>query len=445
MEPTSSRDTVPMSSTTLNRVRRTLTAPGPYAPQSSAHSMDELALPFPFEVAVPRYPLPHLTPATTTGSITAAAPSSYVDTGSLWEVPDDQLEQEATGCQLISTVENIPEENHEPGAVVEDPELDVDPISTIEEVPRSYMSIKFGRETVPVVDPAPEPVIDAEETSQDQDDIAQRDENVNSVEPADILTQPENSLPQPQTVSGMEPKEHSLKRVNKSRKKKVKRGKTTSAVVRRMVESDIEDDVIWIDEKKSRPAIIDDTDASDDILDLNENDNLFATNGPTHETNSTTEGVPRIEVQVQVPTTAVDKPNGYVGLAQKKRGRKRKKTGQEDVSMQQIETLIPDDPCGNHKYNIPSASLQPSSSPDIVKQQTPEPKVDHHDLHTSVETPRSPVDKRAEPIPSTETPKKPALKGADKHSPIAVTAKVAYRVGLSRKARIAPLLKVVRK
>ena len=46
-----------------------------------------------------------------------------------------------------------------------------------------------------------------------------------------------------------------------------------------------------------------------------------------------------------------------------------------------------------------------------------------------------------------ETPHKattPAPKGPDKHSPIS-SAKVAYRVGLSKKARIAPLLKIVRK
>ena len=46
-----------------------------------------------------------------------------------------------------------------------------------------------------------------------------------------------------------------------------------------------------------------------------------------------------------------------------------------------------------------------------------------------------------------ETPKKPAIasgKGSDKHSPIS-SSKVAYRVGLSKKARIEPLLRIVRK
>lgn len=46
-----------------------------------------------------------------------------------------------------------------------------------------------------------------------------------------------------------------------------------------------------------------------------------------------------------------------------------------------------------------------------------------------------------------ETPRKiatPAAKGPDKHSPIS-SGKVAYRVGLSKRARIAPLLTIVRK
>ncbi|KAF6236162.1 hypothetical protein HO173_005791 [Letharia columbiana] len=49
--------------------------------------------------------------------------------------------------------------------------------------------------------------------------------------------------------------------------------------------------------------------------------------------------------------------------------------------------------------------------------------------------------------PPPETPRKsatPAPKGPDKHSPIS-SGKVAYRVGLSKRARIAPLLRIVRK
>lgn len=411
--------------------------------------MDELALPFPFEVAVPRHPLPHQDSAPNIGSITTAAPSSYVDTGSLWEVPDDQPNQASTDRQSIRTAENVPEESNGVDTLVEDPEHDVDPISTIDEAPRCYVNTQPGRASILLVDPVTDPAIDVEEASRDQDDIIQGNENVHFIEHTDFPPQPEENPPQPQTVSIIESEKRHQKRAKKSQKKKVKRGKTTSAVVRRRVESDIEDDVIWVDEKKSRPAIIDDSDASDDILDLNDSDNLFVTNAPAHEAESVAEALPRIEVQVQVPTKAVDEPNGQVSLAPNKRGRKRKKTDQEDVSVeepprQQIEKIIPDDSLGNRIYNTPSVS-QPHSSPETIKQQTPEPKVDHHNPHTSVESPENSVDKRVEPTFPAETPKKPAIKGPDKHSPIAVTAKAAYRVGLSRKARIAPLLKVVRK
>lgn len=449
MEPTSSRDTLPMSSTTLSRVRRTLTAPEPYIPPSSAHSMDELALPFPFEVAVSRYPSLHQSPATNRRSITTAAPSSYVDTGSLWEVPDDQPNQKPTGYQFHSTIETIPEEHYELDTVLEGPEQDVDPISTIEEAPQNCENIYAEDENALQLDHGPDPAIDVEEAPRIQDDIIQGDENIHPIEPTH--TSPEGVSPsQPQNVSIVEPKKRSLNRAKKNQKKKVKRGKTTSAVVRKTVESDVEDDVIWIDEKKPRSAIIDDTDASDDILDLNDNDNMFSPNSLAHEAELVPKSLPKIEVQVQVPTNVADK-SGQAGPAPKKRGRKRKKTGQEDISHQKspprpVESIISDNSVENCDNNIiPSATPPPLSSPAIVNQLTPEPRVDNHNLRTSVEISESFVDKKIEPAPPAETPKKPTVKGPDKHSPIAVTAKVAYRVGLSRKARIAPLLKVVRK
>ena len=65
--------------------------------------------------------------------------------------------------------------------------------------------------------------------------------------------------------------------------------------------------------------------------------------------------------------------------------------------------------------------------------------------HTTQSSPStSPAKANAAP---PETPHKPttrAPKGPDKHSPIS-SGKVAYRVGLSKRARIAPLLRIVRK
>ena len=57
----------------------------------------------------------------------------------------------------------------------------------------------------------------------------------------------------------------------------------------------------------------------------------------------------------------------------------------------------------------------------------------------------SPAKANAAPAPETpHRPTTPAPKGPDKHSPISI-GKVAYRVGLSKRARIAPLLRIVRK
>ena len=56
----------------------------------------------------------------------------------------------------------------------------------------------------------------------------------------------------------------------------------------------------------------------------------------------------------------------------------------------------------------------------------------------------SPIKKNAQPPRTPERSATPNQKGPDKHSPIS-SAKVAYRVGLSKRARIAPLLRMVRK
>ena len=56
----------------------------------------------------------------------------------------------------------------------------------------------------------------------------------------------------------------------------------------------------------------------------------------------------------------------------------------------------------------------------------------------------SPAKANAAPPETPHKPSTPAPKGPDKHSPISM-GKVAYRVGLSKRARIAPLLRIVRK
>jgi len=76
---------------------------------------------------------------------------------------------------------------------------------------------------------------------------------------------------------------------------------------------------------------------------------------------------------------------------------------------------------------------------------TPKPVEKAVNLLSPIKTTASSSTKAMETPP--ETPPKagtPAQQGLDKHSPIS-SGKVAYRVGLSKRARIAPLLKIVRK
>lgn len=79
---------------------------------------------------------------------------------------------------------------------------------------------------------------------------------------------------------------------------------------------------------------------------------------------------------------------------------------------------IPDSPVSKNSEKIPPPQQNPtpSSSPSPIKQQLRPP----------------------------QTPPKSASTGPDKHSPLN-SSKVAYRVGLSKRARIEPLLRIVRK
>lgn len=65
-------------------------------------------------------------------------------------------------------------------------------------------------------------------------------------------------------------------------------------------------------------------------------------------------------------------------------------------------------------------------------------------LQQQISTPSSSPSPTKQQPSSPQTPSKPAATGPDKHSPLN-SSKVAYRVGLSKRARIEPLLRIVRK
>lgn len=263
------------------------------------------------------------------------------------------------------------------------------------------------------------------------------------------------------------------KKAKESKKKKLKRGKTTSVTLKKTYESDVEDDVIWIDERPSNHILQDDQTAQK------------PNNDPTVVTSDNTESF-----QIQIPrphspsATEVTEPKTSLRTSKeepkpapptpKKRGRKRKKTSElqisEETSSENANELTGsrDDSQVQPPQQLDigvSVMLERPSNQDINERKTEiindeSPSREEATPHPQSLSPSKPS--AATEINAPETPKKPEStsnqadmstcprtkdldKGPDKHSPIAGTSKVPYRVGLSRKARIAPLLKIIRR
>ncbi|KAL2849577.1 hypothetical protein BJY01DRAFT_142484 [Aspergillus pseudoustus] len=215
----------------------------------------------------------------------------------------------------------------------------------------------------------------------------------------------------------MEPPPKPKKQVGK---KKVKRSKTTSVTLTKTVEPDVEDDVIWIDERPIAP--------------------------PEHEDQTN-------------PGKAGPDP----APVPKKRGRKRKKTAEQLENEAEIqaraEVANPVEETNNpEELNV---NLQKPGISVVLKNNTRNqtPDITNPDLNLEQDTPEpqpplllSPTKESNDaPEQPPETPRKttdpktPSNKGPGKHSPISSTCKVPYRVGLSKKARIAPLLKIIKR
>ncbi|KAJ5200631.1 hypothetical protein N7491_008563 [Penicillium cf. griseofulvum] len=224
------------------------------------------------------------------------------------------------------------------------------------------------------------------------------------------------------------------------KKKKARKSKTTPA----SGPAD-DDDVIWVDTKplSSEPSIEKATppevlreDLESDILDSN----------------------PPVEPQAPVPA-AGEKTQDAEKPAPKKRGRKRKKTEQAETPSESVDTPEPNKPT--------SGAQTPASKLAVVVDNSPrsmlEANADNNDtsaIQSENQEPHPLPDSKSLPettinTPQPQTPSKPdaasinkpqnAGKGPDKHSPISARSGVPYRVGLSKRARITPLLKMVRK
>jgi len=266
--------------------------------------------------------------------------------------------------------------------------------------------------------------------------------------------------PQPPKPPKGEPNPHSIepskpKQPRKEpKKKKLKRGKTTSVTLHKTYEPDVEDDVIWIDDRHHDPQ----HDRRPDSI-------------PTPDSISTPAGEQETLATVEVSTMGCDQEQGNPNPepAAKKRGRKRKKTAEQPPVSAEVSTevkghapgqipsnvsVVVEKPANDNKQKSNLSTIdktQPSSAPAPVPEAGPEPEPEQEPTSNAPVTP-----KKSDPTPdilnqeegqcAADTSTKPNNdKGPSKHSPIASTSKVPYRVGLSRRAQIAPLLKVIRK
>lgn len=277
-------------------------------------------------------------------------------------------------------------------------------------------------------------------------------------------------------------------------KKKVKRGKTSSAAISRKRQiTDLDDDVIWLDERpvaetpihqdtqqtvkteenhhNSKVAVATDGVSASGSLERHESAQGDAPDisGTTQNATDNSEAAPKQRSRKRIKT----------GESQKKKPetKKRRKstsisatddvfqestvgengTSAKDVFSEQLqqphETAAEKD-----KENQDPSPLRPETQKNtecppttpepqpISQAQCPPPTIADStalDTHAPTNSAKSmtppPPSQPAQP----STP--PTTKGPDKHSPITVNKKVNYRVGLSRSAKIAPLLRTIRK
>lgn len=199
------------------------------------------------------------------------------------------------------------------------------------------------------------------------------------------------------------------------KKKKIKRSKTAPETLHKAGKMDDDDDVIWME---SRPLEMEYANAATNHV--NEDGEASKVSGSE----------PPISSKEAVETPAPEP---------KKRGRKRKKT------VEQTEAPA--------AANDPQLESKTHTLPDATKQHTPitdPPKGDAKEYTTLGKQSESELTPQPEQLTKQTAagslPQTPQIAKPRKvHSPISSTSKVPYRIGLSKRARIAPLLKVVRK
>ncbi|KAJ6024170.1 hypothetical protein N7540_004967 [Penicillium herquei] len=134
--------------------------------------------------------------------------------------------------------------------------------------------------------------------------------------------------------------------------------------------------------------------------------------------------------------------------APKKRGRKRKQPVEVVEPAEAQDPVSKNDAPVNDIEKIEESKDETNLEAEAAQQPDPKPQADtvtgntKEQTEVPPQTPQKPEQNPSTPIAGNSTN---ARKGLSKHSPISSTSKVPYRVGLSKRARIAPLLKIVRK
>lgn len=238
-------------------------------------------------------------------------------------------------------------------------------------------------------------------------------------------------------VSAPKPTKSNIKT---SKKKNSKKPKTTPAPG-----PDDDDDVIWLDTKPL------------DVQPSDEN-TLPHTEPPktqiSHPDSMTTSNQP--DTSNSPLPTIEEKPQPTEKAAPKKRGRKRKQPAEQaETPSEAANTPVPE-----AATPAPKLAVIVDNSPRNISEANTSVDNVTSDIQTKERTPQPASDANPSPAttydtPNPQTPSKPdagsintprnASKGPDKHSPISARSAVPYRVGLSKRARIAPLLKMVRK
>jgi hypothetical protein len=276
-----------------------------------------------------------------------------------------------------------------------------------------------------------------------------------AIDPSDSKEATENDTPVSSGVSD-ETDEDNLEAVAQpgnseakaSKKKRTKQAKATPTS--NSVPS--EDGVIWIDTKPIGVESVNQNTYPNTESEIPKNDpgSVIVDSNPQNHPQPAQTSAPAVAIE-EKPQSTNEKP------APKKRGRKRKQPAEQEETTTTKDTPKP--------KNISTDAQTPGSKLAVVVDNSPKsaefngqdeaPVIIEEQSKDLIPAPAD------EPLPPTsapeppQTPSKPdtasvntpqnAGKGPNKHSPISARGGVPYRVGLSKRARIAPLLKMVRK